>query len=184
MTNTGSGCPCCVREIITSRNYWAETIDPAIKACDFAPVRGNLRLAMPDVFTKTKRSEVMARIRSHGNRDTELVLAKIFRTHGFIGWRRRQPVFGKPDFIFRAARVAVFVDGCFWHGCPLHCRMPQGNRPFWHKKLGRNRDRDRLVSRTLRQRGWRVLRIWEHALARKNQSRLVKRLHQALLPGR
>jgi len=139
---------------------------------------------MPDVFTKIKRSEVMSRIRSHGNRDTELVLAKIFRAHGLTGWRRRQPVFGKPDFIFRAAKVAVFVDGCFWHGCPVHCRMPKGNRAFWRKKFGRNRDRDRLVSRTLRQRGWHVLRIWEHALARKNQARLVKRLHRVLLPGR
>jgi DNA mismatch endonuclease (patch repair protein) len=139
---------------------------------------------MPDVFTKTKRSEVMSRIRSHGNRDTELVLVKIFRSHGLTGWRRRQPLFGKPDFIFRAAKVAVFVDGCFWHGCPVHCRMPQANRPFWRKKLQRNRDRDRLVSRTLRQHGWRVLRIWEHALARKNEPRLVKRLHRVLLPGR
>ena len=139
---------------------------------------------MPDVFTKTKRSEVMSRIRSHGNRDTELVLAKIFRAHGFTGWRRRQPVFGKPDFIFRAAKLAVFVDGCFWHGCPLHCRMPQGNRAFWRQKLARNRARDRLVTRTLRQRGWRVLRIWEHALARKNQSRLVKRLQPLLPPAR
>jgi len=135
---------------------------------------------MPDVFTKTKRSEVMSRIRSHGNRDTELVLAKIFRALGFTGWRRRQPLFGKPDFIFRAAKVAVFVDGCFWHGCPQHCRMPRGNRAFWRKKLGRNRDRDRLVSRTLRQRGWRVLRIWEHALARKNEARLIQRLQQVL----
>ena len=135
---------------------------------------------MPDVFTKTKRSEVMSRIRSHGNRDTELVLAKIFRAHGFTGWRRRQPVFGKPDFIFRAAKVAVFVDGCFWHGCPLHCRLPQGNRAFWRKKLGRNHARDRLVSRTLRQRGWRVLRIWEHTLARKNETRLVQRLQRVL----
>ena len=139
---------------------------------------------MPDVFTKIKRSEVMSHIRSHGNRDTELVLAKIFRAHGLTGWRRRQPVFGKPDFIFRAAKVAVFVDGCFLHGCPRHCRMPKGNRAFWRKKFGRNRDRDRLVSRTLRQRGWRVLRIWEHALARKNQARLVKRLQRVLLPGR
>ena len=135
---------------------------------------------MPDVFTKTKRSEVMSRIRSHGNRDTELVLAKIFRAHGFTGWRRRQPVFGKPDFIFRAAKVAVFVDGCFWHGCPQHCRMPKGNRSFWRQKIGRNRERDRLVSRTLRQRGWRVLRIWEHALARKNEARLIQRLQQVL----
>ena len=139
---------------------------------------------MPDVFTKTKRSEVMSKIRSHGNRDTELALITVFRAHGFTGWRRRQPVFGKPDFIFRAAKVAVFVDGCFWHGCPRHCRMPGSNRAFWRKKIGRTRTRDRLVSRTLRQRGWHVLRIWEHALVRKKEASLVRRLGRVLPPGR
>lgn len=135
---------------------------------------------MPDVFTPAQRSDLMSRIRSHGNRDTELALIRIFRAHRLTGWRRRQPLFGKPDFLFRAARLAVFVDGCFWHGCPQHCRMPQGNRAFWRQKIGRNRERDRLVSRTLRQQGWRVLRIWEHALARKREKSLVNRLRRAL----
>ncbi len=135
---------------------------------------------MPDVFTKAKRSAVMARIRSHGNRDTEMVMIKRFRALGIIGWRRRQPVFGKPDFVFRPAKVAVFVDGCFWHGCPKHCRMPAGNAAFWRQKLRRNRERDQLVSRTLRRNGWRVLRVWEHELARKNEARLRRRLQQAL----
>ncbi len=135
---------------------------------------------MADVFTKSQRSAVMARIRSQGNRDTELALIKIFRAHGFTGWRRRQSVFGKPDFVFRLRKVAVFVDGCFWHGCPRHCRMPAGNRRFWQEKLARNQARDRLVTRTLRQRGWRVLRIWEHELARKNTARLLRRLTRFL----
>jgi len=133
---------------------------------------------MPDVFTKAKRSAVMARIRSHGNRATEMVMIKWFRAHGVTGWRRHQPVFGKPDFIFRAARVALFVDGCFWHGCPRHCRMPAGNALFWRKKLRRNRERDLLVNRTLRRGGWRVLRVWEHELARKNETRLRRRLQR------
>ena len=70
---------------------------------------------MADVFTQAKRSEVMSRIRSRGNRDTELALAKLFRRHGITGWRRNQHVFGKPDFIFPKLHMAVFVDGCFWH---------------------------------------------------------------------
>jgi DNA mismatch endonuclease (patch repair protein) len=134
---------------------------------------------MADVFSKAKRSEVMARIRSHGNRATELVLAALFRRHGFTGWRRRQPVFGKPDFIFRRSRVAVFVDGCFWHACPRHGTLPAGHRAFWRRKLAANQARARRVNRELRRRGWRVLRLWEHELARKNQPRLLRRLRNA-----
>jgi DNA mismatch endonuclease (patch repair protein) len=71
---------------------------------------------MADVFTKIKRSQVMAAIRSKGNKDTELKLISIFRKYRITGWRRHQVVFGNPDFIFRKAKIAVFVDGCFWHG--------------------------------------------------------------------
>jgi DNA mismatch endonuclease (patch repair protein) len=116
----------------------------------------------------------MSRIRSHGNKDTELVLAKLFRRHGITGWRRNQRIFGKPDFVFRKARLAVFVDGCFWHRCPKHCRMPKSNRGFWRRKFFSNRRRDRLVNRTLRKAGWRVLRIWEHDLG--NEARLRRRI--------
>jgi DNA mismatch endonuclease, patch repair protein len=122
---------------------------------------------MPDVFTKTKRSEVMSRIRGRGNKDTELALIKLFRQHHITGWRRNQPIFGKPDFIFPAAKLAVFVDGCFWHGCPRCYRRPESNRKFWDAKVARNRERDREVSRELRRLGWRVVRVWEHDLAKR-----------------
>lgn len=72
----------------------------------------------------------------------------------------------RPDFVWRRERVAVFVDGCFWHGCPWHGTKPSSNKSFWREKLARNRARDRLVTRTLRQAGWQVLRIWEHTLPR------------------
>jgi DNA mismatch endonuclease (patch repair protein) len=137
---------------------------------------------MPDVFTKAKRSEVMSRIRGHGNKDTELALIKVFRLHRMTGWRRHQPVFGKPDFVFSAVRVAVFVDGCFWHGCPEHSAMPRNNRVFWAKKLAANKARDRLVTRTLRRAGWRVVRIWEHDLT-KRASACVTRIKAALKAG-
>ncbi|MGH7976930.1 MAG: DNA mismatch repair protein Vsr [Limisphaerales bacterium] len=78
--------------------------------------------------------------------------------------------------------MAIFVDGCFWHGCPKHGTQPKGNRAFWRRKLAANRKRDRVVNRTLRQNRWHILRIWEHALARKNEARLVKRI-QRFLPG-
>jgi len=119
---------------------------------------------MTDVFTKAKRSEVMSRVRSRGNLSTELRMISIFRSYGISGWRRNRPVFGRPDFVFPAERVAVFVDGCFWHGCPRHYTAPAGHAAFWRRKLDANRTRDRLVTRTLTRAGWKVFRIWEHAL--------------------
>ena len=135
---------------------------------------------MADVFSQAKRSQVMSRIRSRGNRDTELALVKLLRRRRLTGWRRNQSLFGKPDFVFRQPRLAVFVDGCFWHGCPKHGAQPKNNRAFWRKKFARNQARDRLVNRTLRRAGWRVLRIWGHELARQNEPRLVRRLRRFL----
>jgi DNA mismatch endonuclease (patch repair protein) len=120
--------------------------------------------SMADLFSKRKRSQVMAAIRSKGNKGTELKLASILRAHGITGWRRHRPMPGKPDFIFPKHRLALFVDGCFWHGCRRHCRMPHDNRRYWQAKISRNAARDRATSRLLRQSGWRVLRIWEHSL--------------------
>lgn len=137
--------------------------------------------AMADIFTKAKRSEVMSRIRSHGNRGTELRLIALMRAQGITGWRRNARVFGKPDFVFPAARLAVFVDGCFWHACPRHATMPRNNRAFWEAKLTRNAARDREVTRTLRKAGWRVLRVWECALRTKRAAATVRRIERALL---
>jgi DNA mismatch endonuclease (patch repair protein) len=133
-----------------------------------------------DVFSRRERSRIMSQIRSRGNAATELRLIKLFRAHKIIGWRRNQKVFGKPDFIFPKLKLALFVDGCFWHGCPKHGTRPKGNRTFWKKKFARNIARDRLVNRTLRSASWRVLRIWQHELTVKNESRLLRRIETAL----
>ena len=149
---------------------------------------------MPDVFTKAKRSQVMSRILSRGNKNTELALAKLLRRHHLTGWRRQIQIISsprpspqsgegvrvRPDFVFPKHQLAIFVDGCFWHGCPKHGTQPKGNRAFWRRKFSSNQKRDRLVNRTLRKAGWRVLRIWEHELARKHEARLLRRLLHAL----
>jgi DNA mismatch endonuclease (patch repair protein) len=176
----------------------------------------------------------MSRIRSAGNRDTELRLIAVFRANGITGWRRgarikfqvpRDKYQGnqrkedggmfqvpsskfhgnqsepggakakgpkakiqngskkfqvKPDFVFPKLKLAVFVDGCFWHGCPRHFIQPRGNAAFWRKKIAANRTRDRLVNRMLRSMGWRVLRVWEHELALKNMSRLLRRIRRMI----
>ncbi len=135
---------------------------------------------MSDFLSRAKRSALMSTIRGRGNKDTEIALLKLFRRNKITGWRRNQKIFGKPDFVFPKLKLAIFVDGCFWHGCPKHGTQPRGNRSFWKNKFTRNKARDRLVTRTLRAQGWRVLRIWEHELARKNEVRLLKRLQWAL----
>src|SRR5258708_5329726 len=135
---------------------------------------------MSDVFSRRKRSEVMANIRSRGNKDTELALIKLLRHHGITGWRRHQKVFGKPDFLFVKERLALFVDGCFWPGGPRCYRRPKSNRKFWDDKIARNRRRDLLVRRTLSSDGWRILRIWEHELPKPN--RCLAQLLRALSP--
>jgi DNA mismatch endonuclease (patch repair protein) len=123
-----------------------------------------------------KRSEIMRAVKGRGNKNTELVFARLLRRSKITGWRRSQQVFGKPDFIFPKHKFAIFVDGCFWHGCSKHCRMPKDNRVYWKQKITSNKIRDLLVTRTLRSQGWRVLRVWEHNLARKKIPRLLRRI--------
>lgn len=143
---------------------------------------------MADVFTPQKRSEVMSRIRGKGNASTEQRMIKHFREQGIKGWRRNWPLPGKPDFVFPKLRIAVFVDGCFWHRCPKCYRQPATNAEFWEAKIGRNVERDKEVNRELKERGWKVVRVWEHELRGRKGSRLLKLPdfggHGATLPSR
>ncbi len=153
---------------------------------------------MADVLSKAARSELMSRIRSRGNERTELTLARLLRREGVTGWRRhvslkletkkppkhqatsRRRTAVRPDFVFRKERVVLFVDGCFWHGCPIHGTRPKDNRAFWRKKITANQTRDRRVHRGLRQAGWKVLRIWEHSLHPKGLPAVIRRIDRAL----
>jgi DNA mismatch endonuclease (patch repair protein) len=123
----------------------------------------------------------MSRIRGKGNRSTELRLIQLFKGAGITGWRRHQPLTGKPDFTFRKEELVVFVDGCFWHGCPRCFRIPGQNAEFWEKKIGGNMKRDRKVSRQLRAEGWSVCRIWECRL--KKPDSVIRRIQRMLRRG-
>jgi DNA mismatch endonuclease, patch repair protein len=151
-----------------------------LRYCGDLSERNLTNSPMPDVFTKTKRSEVMARIRGRGNKDTEIALARLLRQNKITGWRRHLPIFGKPDFTLSGHRLVIFVDGCFWHGCPKHSRRPESNQSYWQRKLTGNRLRDRLVTKKLRKQGWRVLRIWEHDLA-KDASGCIRKIKSLLI---
>ena len=136
-------------------------------------------MAMADIFSKKKRSEIMSRVKSHGNAATEIRLIDIFHEHGIKGWRRSRMVFGKPDFIFPKTRLAIFVDGCFWHGCPTHGAIPITNKRFWEEKIKRNINRDHIVRQKLRALGWRILRIWQHEL--RHPTRVARRITQYIV---
>ena len=153
---------------------------------------------MADVFDRKKRSDVMSRIRGKGNRTTEQSLAAGFRQAGIKGWRRHvrirlaqvpargggsethKVLIARPDFLFRRERLAVFADGCFWHGCERHQTVPATNRPFWKAKLARNVERDRLTDRGMKKAGWRVVRIWEHELTLGSRRSAVSRVQRLL----
>ena len=137
---------------------------------------------MADVFTIRKRSKVMSRIRASRNRDTELRMIEILRTAGITGWRRNAKVFGKPDFVFQKQRIAVFVDGCFWHrhsGCRF-AYTPKSRLEFWLPKFKQNIARDKVVGRQLRRLGWKVIRVWECELPAKKCSDCVTKIRRAL----
>lgn len=135
---------------------------------------------MADVMSRASRSALMARIRARGNLSTEMVLVGAFRAAGIKGWRRHWPVPGRPDFVFPRKRLAVFVDGCFWHGCAVHFKPPISNALFWKTKIAANQRRDRQAARELRKRGWRVVRIWEHALRKGRLPATFARLVRAI----
>ncbi len=124
----------------------------------------------------------MATIRGRRNKTTELALVAIFRLHGKTGWRRHVDLPGRPDFVFRRDKIAIFVDGCFWHGCPAHSRHVSASGRYWIEKIDRNRARDRRVCWILRADGWRVVRIWEHDLRHTN--RVLSRLRRFNLVAR
>jgi DNA mismatch endonuclease Vsr len=118
----------------------------------------------------------MRAIKASSNVTTELRLRAHLIRNRIMGWKvRTRDVIGCPDFFFPTERIAVFVDGCFWHGCPKCGHMPKTNRPYWRNKLARNKQRDAQVTRTLRLHAIRVLRLWECQL-RDKPSSCVKRL--------
>lgn len=135
---------------------------------------------MPDVFDKSKRSEIMSHVRSKGNKSTEAKLIKIFVDNGLCGWKRNYPVKGHPDFVFPKEKVAVFVDGCFWHGHDCRNTRPKENREYWQKKRERNIQHDKEITELFEKRGWTVLRIWECELKKENQPETLSRIRIAL----
>lgn len=131
---------------------------------------------MADVFDSKKRSDIMSKVRSNNNKSTELALIKFFKENNITGWKRNYPVKGHPDFVFLDKKIAIFVDGCFWHGHDCRNTRPSDNAEYWQKKRERNIKHDKEVTAMFENRGWTVIRIWECELKKKNRNVLFDRL--------
>jgi DNA mismatch endonuclease (patch repair protein) len=124
------------------------------------------------------RSKIMAAIRGKSNRSTEAQLRMALVRAGVKGWILHPTITGRPDFYFGRERIALFVDGCFWHGCPRCGHVPSTRRSFWKAKIDRNRARDRRNQKILRTYGVRSLRVWEHSLRGSGLTSVVRRVER------
>lgn len=126
---------------------------------------------MVDVLTKEQRSYNMSMIRAK-NTKPEISLRKLIFANGLRGYRLHYRLNGKPDIVFPRRKIAVFIDGCFWHKCPKCFIKPASNKKFWSRKIESNVKRDKDVNRALKKKGWKILRIWEHEV---KHEKIVKR---------
>lgn len=119
---------------------------------------------MTDTVSQKTRSKIMAKVHSRGTK-LEIALLNTLIQRGWDFFEEQaQDILGHPDFVYRACKVAIFVDSCYWHGCPQHLRMPSSNIDYWTKKIARNKKRDVRIRKQLREEGWYVVSIWEHEL--------------------
>lgn len=135
---------------------------------------------MTDVHTREQRSRNMAAIRGRYNKSTEIALVRLLRQTKTTGWRRhykRLP--GTPDFAFPKHKLAVFLDGCFWHGCPKCKLKPETNKKFWNEKIVSNKKRDVAVRKKLKEKNWITLRFWEHQI-RDNPNFVIDKIKRNL----
>ncbi|HLP58130.1 MAG TPA: very short patch repair endonuclease [Candidatus Deferrimicrobium sp.] len=116
---------------------------------------------MVDIFSKEKRFQIMQANKRRRNKSTELKLIEIFKENGIKGWRRQFRLFGSPDFVFPKERTVIFTDGCFWHGHDCRNTKPSSNKEYWDKKIKNNKNHDLKVNRTLEEKKWKVIRLWE-----------------------
>lgn len=115
---------------------------------------------MTDMMTKEQRRENMKAIRSISK--LESTVSRELWKKGFRFRRNSKKLFGKPDLSIKKYKVVIFIDSCFWHQCPIHGNMPKSNLDYWKKKLERNKARDEEVNRYYKEKGWHVMRVWEH----------------------
>jgi DNA mismatch endonuclease, patch repair protein len=133
---------------------------------------------MTDVLTLAQRKLNMSRIKAK-NTGPEIKLRKLLSAHDIRGYRIHYNLPGKPDIVFTKKKIAIFIDGCFWHKCPVCFQEPETRKEFWMKKIQSNIDRDKKVNDQLKDDGWTVMRFWEHDV-RKNPEVIVKKISEEI----
>ena len=118
---------------------------------------------MTDKVSPKKRSQIMSKIKSKNTKLENKIISDLWK-RGVRFKRNVASLTGKPDIAIKKYKIVIFIDSCFWHGCSQHCRMPSSNRTYWEKKIERNKERDREVTNFYKEKGWHILRIWEHEL--------------------
>ena len=126
---------------------------------------------MTDVLNQEQRKFNMSRIKGK-NTGPEVKLRKLLYFNGIRGYRVHYNLPGKPDIVFVKKRIAIFIDGCFWHKCPICFQEPETRKEFWMKKIHSNVERDKKTNDKLQKEGWNVIRIWEHEI-RKNPEQVI-----------
>jgi DNA mismatch endonuclease (patch repair protein) len=117
----------------------------------------------------------MRKIKSKNNNSTELKIIHIFKKSNITGWRRNYKITGNPDFVFPKLRIAVFTDGCFWHGHNCRNLTPKQNNEYWQSKITKNKKRDQKINEYLQNLGWEVIRIWECQINSDNIQKLLQK---------
>ncbi len=128
-----------------------------------------------DVFSKKKRSEIMSKIRSKDTK-IEIIFRKTLWKKGFRYSKNSDKYFGKPDLVLLKYKAVIFLDSCFWHNCPKHGYLPKSNLKYWRKKIKRNKERDKEVSKHYKKMGWKIIRIWEHEFRKKDAETIIDKL--------
>ena len=132
-----------------------------------------------DIYSKQKRSEIMGSVKGKNNL-LELKFCKILKYAGFNFSRNVEKLPGKPDIVFRKKKIVIFIDGCFWHGCKVHFKLPQSNQWFWEEKIGKNIKRDKQINKFYKEMGWLTARIWQHDIE-KHLEKTMKSLLKILV---
>lgn len=137
---------------------------------------------MPDNLTPEDRLKTMRAVKGKGTR-LERRLSSILAGMRVKGWRKNvSDILGKPDIVFHAERLIIFIDGCFWHGCPIcNRKLPETNKEYWERKIQRNVERAKIHNQKLAEDGWKVIRIWEHELRDPDaRARIIIDIREAL----
>jgi DNA mismatch endonuclease (patch repair protein) len=127
---------------------------------------------MTDIFDKKKRSEIMSKVKNKDSK-IEVEFRKALWKEGFRYRKNATNYFGKPDLVLPKYKTVIFIDSCFWHGCPEHCKLPSSNKDFWKKKIERSKERDQEVNEYYKSINWNIFRIWEHNLKNDSEAKRI-----------